>query len=947
MKKRIFLYLIFICFFILPTFMTVSMMPAAARDVRVGYIDHPGFLSRTDTGFVTGYGADYFQKIAAYTGWNVQYVFDSRANLEESLQTGNVDFIFPLMYTPDRLDRYHYANFSIGTELNYLYARIDDDSIYYEDFSAFQNRRIAVTKNSFQEKALKDYAKKEHFQYVETVFDSYDNVFHALDTGQVDLAAASSLTIPPKNYKIVGCVAVVPFYIVAGRQYDAVLVNQLNDALGKIKYITPEFEPTLQDTYYAKNMLSTVPLFTRQDMEYIRSHGNITIGNFSQRYPLSYWNASTGKIEGIAIDILKLIEARSGLCFQYTAIPSGEQPIDYLLAGNVDLISGIVYNQERIHDGRLHLSIPYLNGKMVLVGDKNQSYDPDKIYTVALPFDAKGIIGYVHKYHPNYTIRFYPASTECLEAVNNGTCDIMIQNTYIVTALLQQPRFENLAVWLTTGIAEEKFSIVSSSHYDPRLIEIINKSLDSISKEEIKTIIFNHTTNTPYVLSAADIAHKYNIEIGMILLILLLCLGLYIAILQEKKDNISTLELKNTQLTDAITQAEYASNAKGQFLARMSHEIRTPMNAIIGMANLALKHDSQRERLMDHLAKINQSSHLLLNIINDILDMSAIERDQLHIENKPFILQEVLQELCDVYAVQCQQKHIQFHIDIEQKCYRQLCGDRNRLAQILLNLLSNAVKFTPSGGCVQLQVEQVNELSGKLYIQFIIADTGIGMNEEFKARIFKPFEQASTVTFQKYGGSGLGLSITKSLVELMNGKITVRSALDKGTTFTVILPFEIFDSPVFEPNKPPAGIDGTTTAINRLATLACKQKRILLVEDNDINREVAADLIKMTGATVDFALDGQDAVQRFCSSPPGLYDLIFMDIQMPRMDGYEATRLIRGSSHAQAQTIPIIAMTANAFTEDISKALLSGMNEHMAKPIELERLCDILDRYLG
>lgn len=538
----------------------------------------------------------------------------------------------------------------------------------------------------------------------------------------------------------------------------------------------------------------------------------------------------------------------------------------------------------------------------------------------------------------------------------------------------------------------------------------------------------------------------------------------YVVVFSDQTETKEQQRVLGNSLQDALS----ASTAKSKFLSQMSHEIRTPMNAIIGMTTIALAKINDKVKVEDCLLKISQSSRHLLGLINDILDMSKIEENRLTIANEEFHFSETIKAVVNLIEPQAYEKNINFDVTFNGIIEDNLIGDAMRLNQILINILANAVKFTPVGGTVKLIVNRLWVKNNTLYLQFIIKDNGIGMSKEFLKKVYDPFEQANVKTAAVYGGTGIGLSITKNLVTLMRGTISVESELGVGTEFSVELPFGYSDEEehtstglgnfkvlivdddigtcehaslilkklnqetaialdglkaiemvkqaqeegkpfdvVFIDWKMP-GIDGEETArrirkiegLNLLIiimsaydwtpieksareagvngfvakpffTTSLKSalesinrevqaksvlespelydfngKRVLLVEDNEFNREVAKEFLKLVNADTDIASDGQEAVDKFKSSPLDYYDLILMDIQMPVMDGYEATRQIRSSGRADALTVPILAMTANAFTEDITKSLNAGMNAHISKPLDMVNLFKLLKQFL-
>ena len=390
---------------------------------------------------------------------------------------------------------------------------------------------------------------------------------------------------------------------------------------------------------------------------------------------------------------------------------------------------------------------------------------------------------------------------------------------------------------------------------------------------------------------------------------------------------------QQTALRIALNAAEKASRAKSNFLANMSHDIRTPMNAIIGFTSLAANHIDDREKVMDYLDKIKTSSTHLLALINDVLDMSHIESGKLIIESQEVRLTEIIQELGDIVQSDVRSKKLQLFLDIYNVKDDFVLCDRLRLSQVLMNCIGNAIKFTPSLGTIRIGLTQRHcSKEGFGTYEFIVRDTGIGMSPEFLEHIFEPFERERTSTVSGIIGTGLGMAITKNIVDMMDGTVKVNSTQGKGTEFTFT-----FDFPVVEKKSLPEAVEQSTMSIAGL--------KILLVEDNALNREIAETILREAGAIVDTAEDGSVAVKKMRMAEYGRYDLILMDIQMPVMNGYEAARTIRAAGGAGAD-IPIIALTANAFDEDKKQAIAAGMNDHIAKPIDMENALRTINKVI-
>lgn len=422
--------------------------------------------------------------------------------------------------------------------------------------------------------------------------------------------------------------------------------------------------------------------------------------------------------------------------------------------------------------------------------------------------------------------------------------------------------------------------------------------------------------------------------------------ALYVA--QDVTESKLREEQEQRALKEACEAANHANMAKSEFMSRMSHDIRTPMNAIIGMTAIAGNYLDDRERVADCLGKITVSSKHLLSLINEVLDMSKIESGKIDLVEEEINLSDLIENLVTMIRPSVQEKELNLDVRIVNVKHEHVLGDSMRLQQIFMNILGNAVKYTPPGGNIELEIDEKRSgMYGYGCYEFIFRDTGIGMSREFLERLFEPFSRAEDSRVSKIEGTGLGMTIARNIARRMNGDITVTSELGKGTQFVVMLSFKLLSITAPDTEKL-TGNDkeekGQETDLISEAALA--GKRILLVEDNELNREIAEEIIGQTGVTVESAENGKEALERFQEMPENYYDMIFMDIQMPVMNGYEATRAIRHLVRKDAGRIPIVAMTANAFAEDIRQSRDAGMNEHLTKPLDVEQLMKCLEKWL-
>lgn len=893
------------------------------RTIRVGYIDCDGFFEEQSDGTYTGYGVEYLDEICKHTGWEYELVYDTWENHFQNLDSGKIDFLCHAYRTEQREKKYLFSDYSVGTDTSVLYGKNDGKEYYYNDYESLDGMKIAMLKGTSQKKFLRDFAKEKGFHYTTAYFGTAQECFEALDQGEVDSVAIGSLSFQ-KDYKVICRFSLDPFYIMTSRKNQE-LMNQLNDTLGEIKTSVPSFEADLYDKYYgSSNALSSV-LFTREEKKYIDSIEPITIALLPSRKPFSYYDEE-GNIKGIVPDIIKEISQRSGLKYRLEMLPSGMEPIQYLKEHPETYLAGINADNPRFKDKSFLLSNVFYSDDVALVCKMGTKYSMDSSYVLAVPKSYTALKSYIQTNHSEFQIVECESTAECMKMVLDGKVDFTAQNINVVTPLLENPHYDGMMV-LPTFFMEERLGMVTSKTESSQVVMgIIDKCIKSLSETELSQIAVNHTINNGYRMTLGDLVYKLRYTLIVVAVLVVACIIMLVSYLGLRQRSYRALETKNRQLVEMAQKAEDASHAKGQFLACMSHEIRTPMNAIVGMTTLAQQHINQQEKLREYLGKIELSSKVLLGLVNDLLDMSAIESNKMQIAHEPFDLSKVLDAVAVMYETQCNEKGIRLKIDGGNIQHNQLVGDAFRFNQILVNLVSNAIKFT-SEGEINLTVEESGVEQDRVSFRFQITDTGEGMTEDMQNRLFQPFEQENAQTAKKHGGSGLGLSITKRLTEQMGGTISCHSQKGIGTTFIINVSFQIDTEWEVRSEKKQYDFQG---------------RKILLAEDTAFNADVVTDLLDMVNMKVEHVENGQLAVERFEMAQEGTYQAILMDVQMPVMNGYEAAQQIRTCSHPQAKSILIYAMTANAFTEDVEAAKAAGMDGHIAKPIDAEILYETL-----
>ena len=633
------------------------------------------------------------------------------------------------------------------------------------------------------------------------------------------------------------------------------------------------------------------------------------------------------------VDVLDEIKDFTGLDFSYVYAKNYSDAVHLVQRGKADILGFFLGDENDAAQLGLALSASYVSANNIIVRNKACSYP------------APGLVGALvesQRFPSGISaekIRSYPGIKEALAAVNSGEADFIYGLSSKMEQDISRYHFTNLAP-VTLVNDQSAISFALPTPVDPDLLTVLNKAINNLSESE-RTVIRNRNLESIGVneFSLTDFIYANPLQFMFIVMFVLSVLftALLLAI---------GARMKATVIQGNLKRAEAANLAKSEFLSRMSHEIRTPMNGIVGMSTIAMQNIDNTDKIKDCLEKVIMSSKHLLALINDVLDMSKIESGKVELRHESFNFRALLQDFENLYGEQAKSKGISYETILASDLEVQIIGDSLRLNQVLSNLLSNALKFTPAKGMIKLRVSKTGEDQENVYLRFEVIDTGCGIAEENYDKIFESFEQENVDVTYKYGGTGLGLSIVKRFTGLMGGGIHVTSVQGSGSTFTVDLPF----GKIKESGKPTrfSDINGRNDLAKDCYAVDYdfKGKRILLVEDNELNREIAEELIGVTGASVESAEDGVQAVEMFKESAEGYYDLILMDVQMPHMDGYEATRCIRALGRSDAQKVPIFAMTANAFAEDVQKSREAGMNAHISKPLNIRAVYKQMNRYL-
>lgn len=769
----------------------------------------------------------------------------------------------------------------------------------------------------FQYYSLKDMQKND------------EGLYFYLMNGEIDLLL-SGIIYNHDSVRVIATYNSQPYYIVTNPGNKEVL-DGLNMALERILDANPNFAAERYAANFPARLVNIQ--FSDRDLEYVKKRKTITVAVPENWYPFYCKETSQKNHVGIMVDVLDEIKDFTGLDFSYVYAKNYSDAVHLVQRGKADILGFFLGDENDAAQLGLALSASYVSANNIIVRNKACSYP------------APGLVGALvesQRFPSGISaekIRSYPGIKEALAAVNSGEADFIYGLSSKMEQDISRYHFTNLAP-VTLVNDQSAISFALPTPVDPDLLTVLNKAINNLSESE-RTVIRNRNLESIGVneFSLTDFIYANPLQFMFIVMFVLSVLftALLLAI---------GARMKATVIQGNLKRAEAANLAKSEFLSRMSHEIRTPMNGIVGMSTIAMQNIDNTDKIKDCLEKVIMSSKHLLALINDVLDMSKIESGKVELRHESFNFRAFLQDFENLYGEQAKSKGISYETVLASDLEVQIIGDSLRLNQVLSNLLSNALKFTPAKGIIKLRVSKTGEDQENVYLRFEVIDTGCGIAEENYDKIFESFEQENVDVTYKYGGTGLGLSIVKRFTQLMGGGIHVTSVQGSGSTFTVDLPF----GKIKESGKPTrfSDIDGRSDLARDCYVIDYdfKGKRILLVEDNELNREIAEELIGATGASVESAEDGVQAVKKFKESAEGYYDLILMDVQMPHMDGYEATRCIRALGRSDAQKVPIFAMTANAFAEDVQKSREAGMNAHISKPLNIRAVYKQMNRYL-
>ena len=898
----------------LPIFVTTNGVYASSgknTKVRVGWYDSS--FNRFDTlGRRSGYGYEYQRRIAAITGWDFEYVEGSWSQLIKRLERGEIDLLSDVTPTAEREKKMLFSRMPMGREDYYLIVSKQHPTIRVGHPETLQGARIAVNSNSTQAKLLDSWLNENDVKatVVEIPLTSEDNISQ-LDSGDFDALVFINAYgfLDTGRYAMMAHIGSGEFHFAVNPARPA-LKRELDMAIEQITSYSPSFNQHLRDKYFGRTNMTF--MFTDKELEWMRSHDTITIGYRDNYLPFCGTDKKTGRPVGLLSDFVTMIVApEDGVRVKAVPYPSAREAHLALQKGEIDIAFPSSLAPYLCEEEGYCLTDPFVSSGEIAIVRSDFNYDPRQPLRVAVNANNPDYLASVAERYPHWEVVEYDDSYTCMRNISRGRADVMLVSNYRLGVLANDMDRLSLKAVATGNTILLAFAVREGN---PLLYSIICRLSHYMTDNQIHNAM-TYYSNEVYTASFADFIRTNSH--GLLLMMFGIVCVFAILLWHTRREHL---------------RADNASKAKSRFLFNMSHDIRTPMNAIIGYTELLLnnldKQNIDQNRKKNYLSKIHTSSKMLLGLINNVLEMSRIESGKVTINEQPHDPRKMMANIVPLYDGMMRKKGLNFSYTSEIHTKVVYC-DMTKLSEIFLNLVSNAYKYTPSGGSVTIHTAEVEcNKPGYTCFRTTISDTGLGMSPDYLPKLFDEFSRENTTTESKINGTGLGMSIVKRLVDMMDGTITVTSQLGKGTTFVVTIPQRI------------APDDLQTDDDNQDASIceSFKGIRLLLAEDNDLNAEIAIEILSAQGFEIDRVEDGQACVERLCEKEAGYYDLILMDVQMPRMNGYEATRAIRAMSDIDKSEIPIVAMTANAFEEDKKQAFRAGMNAHVAKPIDVPSL---------
>ena len=906
--------------------------------IRVGSFEDT-FNYVDKNGVRRGYGYELMQALAGYTGWKFEYVKCDWSDCFDKLENGEIDIMGDISYTDERAQKMLFPDEPMGEEKYILYADLSDMDIETSDFKSLDGKRVGVLLGTEPEIMLTEWENKNGIHTEHVNVNNNDDVEKKLANHEIDCFVSLEESIwSEQGISSVTTIGKSGIYFAINKERSDIK-TKLDYAMRQLEQDSPFFKADLYKKYFT---LDYIQLLTGKEKVWVEEHGGIQIGFLNNDPAIFSMDKETGKLTGMLAEYISYAKDCLGnqtLEFNIHAYDDYDEMIQALQNREIDMIFYAGRNPYFAEQNGYALTNTAWTYSLMAVTDE-EKFDENKVHTVAVPKEKYALKQHIAFSYPEWKL------VDC-DSLDNAA-DMVIQEKAdcFLMGASQALIYDNSQNFKSVPLTKTMEACFTVREGEGSLLSILNKTIKAMPFDMLTSALAIYDSTADKVTFSDFIKDNLLVFFATVGFLALSIIGIILVLLRKarKAEAVAKLAAKDTKklndkLEIALKKAEDASLAKTRFLNNMSHDIRTPMNAILGYAQLMEEELKEKDlpETSDHLEKLQQSGNLLLSIINNVLDMARIESGKMEIDENYGRIEDIRQTLFEIFGDEAKKKNIALHYTINVE-HEHILTDTTKVKEIFVNILSNAIKYTPSGGSVMINIDElVCDEPGYMMVRTRVSDTGIGMSQDYLTKIFDAFTRERNTTKSKITGSGLGMSIVKRYVDLLGGTIDVESEPGKGSTFTVTLKHRIADESYYVKKHD----EGSGTASKIL-----EGRNILLAEDNDLNAEIAEAILERAGLKTERVEDGIQCVNKITKMPVGTYDMILMDIQMPRMDGYKATQAIRHLPDKDKACIPIVAMTANAFEEDKRDAVAAGMNGHIAKPIQIDKLLSMLAEVL-
>ena len=882
-----------------------------------------------------GYGYELMQALAGYTGWEFEYVKCDWSNCFDKLENGEIDVMGDISYTDERAQRMLFSDEAMSEEKYILYADLSNMDIGTSDFKFMDGKRVGVLMDTEPEIMLTEWENKNGIHTEHVNVNNDDDVEKKLANHEIDcFVSLEESTWSEQGISSVTTIGKSGIYFAINKERSDIK-TELDYAMRQLDQDSPFFKADLYKKYFTLDYNQSL---TGGEKSWVKEHGDIQIGFLNNEPAIFSMDEATGKLTGMLVEYISYAKdclTNQTLKFNIQDYDDYDEMLQALQDHEIDMIFYVSRNPDLAEKKGYTLTNTAWTYSLMAVTDE-ENFDEHNVYTVAVPKEKDALKQHIAFSYPQWKLVEYDSFEDAADMITDEKADCFLMGASQALVYDNSQKFKSVPL---TNTMEACFAVKSG---EATLLSLLNKTLKDMPSGMLTSAlaIYDSTadkiTFSDFVkdnMLAFFLAAGF-LALSIIIIILVLLRKARKAEISAKHAANNTQKL-NDKLEIALKKAEDASLAKTCFLNNMSHDIRTPMNVILGYAQLMESELDGKDmpETLEHLEKLQQSGNLLLSIINNVLDMARIESGRMELDENYCRIEDVRKSLFAVFDEKARKKDIALHYTMNVE-HEHILTDVTKVKEIFVNILSNAIKYTPVGGSVMMSVDELPcDEPGYMIVRNRVSDTGIGMSQEYMTKIFDAFTREHNTTKSKIAGTGLGMSIVKKYVELLGGTIDVESESGKGSTFTVTLKHRIADESYYV--KRHIEESGTGSEI-------LEGRNILLAEDNDMNAEIAEAILERAGLKIERVENGIQCVNRIMEMPAGTYDMILMDIQMPKMNGYKATQTIRHLPDKDKACIPIIAMTANAFEEDKRDAITAGMNGHIAKPIQVDKLLSML-----